>query len=457
MPFWLGEAPARSDELSARSRACAPPSMPNCPGPRHRAAQASSSRRLACSKRATTCRAAAAEQIAGYLAEAKRSLGVVPTGDALVLERFFDESGGMQLVLHAPFGSRINHAWGLALRKQFCRQFNFELQAAATEEALMLSLGAAAFVSARRRLPLSAPEHRARRRWCRRSSTRRSSRRAGAGTRRSRSRCRAIAAARKVPPQLQRMHADDLLASVFPDAAACLENIPGAREIPDHPLVNQTVRDCLEEAMDFDGLERRAAADPCAASIACVARDTPEPSVLSHEILNSAVYTFLDDAPLEERRTHAVYTRRATEVRSADDLGALDPAAIERVRHEAWPIANTADEMYDALMVAGYIRESELDPGWPSLIEQLGERAVKKSATRGLRWSARTTRRWSSSRAEWKCWVRSARGNSAVRKSTLSCSPSRHRDGSCAAASRRAPPSSSGATAACSRASIATR
>jgi ATP-dependent Lhr-like helicase len=165
---------------------------------------------------------------------------------------------------------------------------------------------------------------------------------------------------------------------VFPDAAACQDNLQGEREIPDHPLVNQALRDALEEAVDASGLEqvlRRL----FNGDIRCVARDTPEPSVLSHELLNSAVYTFLDDAPLEERRTRAVYTRRATEARNADDLGALDPAAIERVRREAWPVAHTPDEMYDALMVAGYIRESELAPHWRSLIGQLGERAVRKA------------------------------------------------------------------------------
>src|SRR5205823_13548260 len=164
----------------------------------------------------------------------------------------------------------------------------------------------------------------------------------------------------------------------FPDAAACQDNLPGAREIPDHPLVHQALRDALEEAVDVHGLEaqlRRL----YAGEIQMVARDTPEPSVLSHELLNSAVYTFLDDAPLEERRTRAVYTRRATEVRNADDLGALDAAAIERVRQEAWPIANTPDEMYDALMVAGYVKESELSPHWRSLLEQLGPRVVKKN------------------------------------------------------------------------------
>ena len=252
---------------------------------------------------------AAAEQIVAYLADARRALGVLPTQDTLVLERFFDESGGMQLVLHAPFGSRVNRAWGLALRKRFCRQFNFELQAAATEDALLLSLGpqhsfplADVFrylhpATARDVLVqafLDAPVFQTRWRWNTTISLAVPRNRDG----------------KKVPPQLQRMLADDLMAAVFPDAAACLENIPGDRQIPDHPLVGQTVRDCLEEAMDFEALsavlERIHRGD-----MRCVSRDTPEPSPLAHEILNARPYAFLDDAPLEERRTQAVYSRRA--------------------------------------------------------------------------------------------------------------------------------------------------
>src|ERR1700694_727141 len=179
------------------------------------------------------------------------------------------------------------------------------------------------------------------------------------------------------------MYAEDLLQAVFPDAAACGNNSGGARGVPSVPLVSQALRDALEEAVDLPGLEE-VLRQVVSNEITCAARDTPEPSVLSHELLNSAVYTFLDDAPLEERRTRAVYTRRATEVRSAEDLGALDPAAIERVRQEAWPVANTADEMHDALMVAGYIKESEFAPHWFSVVKELGERVVK----RGNAWFA---------------------------------------------------------------------
>ncbi len=231
-------------------------------------------------------------------------LGALPTQQTLILERFFDESGGMQLVLHAPFGSRVNRAWALALRKRFCRQFNFELQAAATEEGLLLSLGpqhsfplADVFrylspASVRDVLVqafLDAPVFKTRWRWNATVSL--------AVPR--------VAGGRRVPAPLQRMRADDLLAAAFPDAAACLENIPGDRQIPDHPLVNQTVRDCLEEAMDLPRLVEILGLIHDGA-IRCLARDTTEPSALSHGLLNARPYAFLDDAPLEERRAHAV-------------------------------------------------------------------------------------------------------------------------------------------------------
>jgi ATP-dependent Lhr-like helicase len=342
IPFWLGEAPARSDELSLA---------------------VSDLRRdfedaLSAEWIATECGIppSAAQEIFDYLTESRRSLGVLPTQETLVLERFFDESGGMQLVLHAPFGSRINKAWGLALRKRFCRQFDFELQAAATEDAVLLSLGpqhsfplADVFrylhpATARDVLVqafLDAPVWQTRWRWNATISLAVPRNRNG----------------KKVPPQLQRTIADDLMAAVFPDAAACFENIGGDRKIPDHPLVNQAVRDCLEEAMDFDGLAAvltRIHAD----EIRLVARDTVEPSPLSHDILNAKPYAFLDDAPLEERRTQAVYTRRAGDV-AANDLGALDLAAIVRVREEERPDPRDADELHDALLTIGFLTEAE--------------------------------------------------------------------------------------------------
>jgi len=356
MPFWLGEAPARSDEMSVAVSKL-----------RREASREVLLEDYRLSEPAT-------QQILEYLDQGRRALGVVPTMDTIALERFFDESGGMQLVLHAPFGSRINRAWGLALRKKFCQGFNFELQAAATEEGIILSLGASHSFPLEEVLRylhpntvretlmqavLDSPIFETRWRWSTTLALAVPRNRGGA----------------KVPNQLQRMYAEDLLQAAFPDAAACQDNIRGAREIPSHPLVEQALRDSLEEAMDLPALEKilRRLFD---GEIHFVCRDTPEPSVLSHELLNSAVYTFLDDAPLEERRTRAVYTRRATEVRSAEDLGALDPAAIERVRKEAWPVANTPDEVYDALMVAGYIEERELAPRWASLIKDLDQRAV---------------------------------------------------------------------------------
>ena len=382
MPFWLGEAPARSDEMSAAVSALRAAVDFELPGPDEPRKEGELAPAIDFLKQEYLLSQSAAEQIASYLAETKRSLGIVPTRDAIALERFFDESGGMQLVLHAPFGSRINRAWGLALRKKFCQGFNFELQAAATEEGVILSLGELHSFpleevfrylhpnTVRETLVqaiLASPIFETRWRWSTTLALAVPRNRGGA----------------RIPNQLQRMYAEDLLQSVFPDAVACQDNLPGAREVPDHPLVEQALRDALEEAVDAQGLER-VLHSLVNGEIQTAARDTPEPSVLSHELLNSAVYTFLDDAPLEERRTRAVYTRRATELRSADDLGALDPAAIERVRQEAWPIANTPDEMYDALMVAGYIKESELATHWPSLIQELGPRALK----RGNAWLA---------------------------------------------------------------------
>jgi len=350
IPFWFGEAPSRSAELSAavsELRSCHPEGA-------QRARDDSG----------------ANDQLAAYLGEAKRMLGALPTQDTLILERFFDESGGMQLVLHAPFGSRVNRAWGLALRKRFCRQFNFELQAAATEDAVLLSLGpqhSFPLESVFRYLHpdsvrdvlvqalLDAPMFGTHWRW-----------NASIALALPRSR-----GGRKVPPQIQRMEAEDLLAAVFPDAAACLENIPGDREVPDHPLVRQTVDDCLHEVMDMDGLIavlRRIHAG----EIRLIARDLPEPSPLAHEILNARPYQFLDDAPLEERRAQAVYTRRAFEPSSADDLGGLDPAAIERVREEVWPEVRDADELHDALLTSGFLTEAEAS-SWAGYMNELVE------------------------------------------------------------------------------------
>jgi ATP-dependent helicase Lhr and Lhr-like helicase len=368
IPFWLGEAPARSDELS---RAVSDLRSEVDQKLTEDSSEASAVGRSAIDWLAAEAGVpiAAAEQAIGYLADSRSALGVLPTQDAIVLERFFDESGGMQLVLHAPFGSRINKAWSLALRKRFCRQFNFELQAAATEDGLLLSLGPqhsfpladvfrylhpATAKDVLIQAFLDAPVFQTRWRWNATISLAVPRNRGG----------------RKVPPQLQRMLADDLMAACFPDAAACLENIPGDRQIPDHPLVGQTVRDCLEEAMDFDGLAA-VLARIHGGRIRCVARDTIEPSPLSHEILNARPYAFMDDAPLEERRTQAVYARRASEPAGGDGLGALDPMAIARVRDEARPDPRDADELHDALLTAGFLTDAEARAIAPELFAAL--------------------------------------------------------------------------------------
>ncbi len=354
IPFWLGEAPARSDELSravSELRGDVDQRLPSAADDPGRAIAAE------WLTAETGLTSGGAEQAIAYLDAGKRVLGVIPTQETLVLERFFDESGGMQLVLHAPFGSRVNKAWALALRKRFCRQFNFELQAAATEDALLLSLGpqhsfplADVFrylhpASVRDILVqafLDAPVFQTRWRWNATISLAVPRNRGG----------------RKVAPQLQRMQADDLMAAVFPDAAACLENIPGDRQIPDHPLINQTVRDCLEEAMDLSQLQE-VLGRIHRGELTCVSRDTPEPSVFSHDIINARPYAFVDDAPLEERRTQAVQTRRAGT--SSNEIGSLDASAIERVRDEVRPDPRDADELHDALLTSGFLRDAEVD------------------------------------------------------------------------------------------------
>ena len=349
IPFWLGEAPGRTPELSQEVSRL----------------RRDVGGRLADAREATAWLAGeipgvpepAARQMVEYLEASQKILGVIPTQETLVLERFFDEAGGMQLVLHAPFGSRVNRAWGLALRKRFCRSFNFELQAAATEDAIVLSLGPQhsfpledvfqylkpetaehLLVQAM----LDAPMFGSRWRW-------------------NATRALAVLRARggkKVPTPLQRMDAEDLVAAVFPDQLACPENLVGDREIPDHPLVQQTIADCLLEAMDFPGL-KRVLEGMAAGQFTLVARDTTEPSPLAHEVINAKPYAFLDDAPLEERRTQAVITRRGLDVKTAEELGKLDQAAIDRVREEAWPDVSSADELHDALLVTGALTSAE--------------------------------------------------------------------------------------------------
>ncbi len=390
IPFWLGEAPARTPELSElvsriRSQVAA----------RLEEGRGVATRWLV---EAVGVPPEAASQIEAYLGATREVLGVVPTQETLVLERFFDEAGGMQLVLHAPFGGRINRAWGLALRKKFCRSFNFELQAAANEDAIVLSLGPQHSFplddvfgylkpeTARETLIqalLPAPMFQTRWRW-------------NAG--------RALAILRmrggkKTPAQLLRMQSEDLLAAAFPQAAACFEHIHGDIEVPwEHPVVRQTVEDCLTEAMDIDALETILARIR-AGELELVARDVPEPSPMAHEILNARPYAFLDDAPAEERRTLAVSTRRNLEY-SADDFAALDPEAIARVRAEAWPDPRDADEVHDALDWLGIVTAREAEP-WRAWLDALeGERRATLATAGGARfWVA--AERLPEARAVW--------------------------------------------------------
>jgi ATP-dependent Lhr-like helicase len=410
IPFWLGEAPARTHELSAsvsrlrdevanRVQVGAAEWVDDSPATAVGAGLAdvptkdtdSSLRHSLDLSSAISwltdevgISRSAAEQIVEYLAGAKAVLGVMPSQENLVLERFFDDSGSMQLVLHSPFGSRLNRAWGLALRKRFCRKFNFELQAAATEDAIVLSLGPTHsfpledvfhYLNAKtvRQLLcqalLDAPMWNIRWRW--------NVTRALAVLRRR--------GGKKIPAQLQRMDAEDLLTAVFPDQVACAENLGGEREIPAHPLVDQTVKDCLEEAMDVDGLEK------LLISIErnekhLFARDVIEASPLSQEILNARPYAYLDDAPLEERRTRAVYQRRWLDPETASDMGKLDQGAIDRVRDEVWPEPRNSDELHDALVELGFLTDEE-GVDWQDLfIELKNERraAVLSTGTAGV-------------------------------------------------------------------------
>lgn len=378
IPFWLGEAPGRSDELSfAVARLRDEIDRRLAEG----AALGSVDLSPAIDWLTGTLGLAdeTARQIVDYLARARAALGALPTQQRLVMERFFDESGGTQLVIHSPYGSRINRAWGLALRKRFCRTFNFELQAAATEDAIILSLStshsfplgdvwrylnSATAEQVLIQALLDAPLFGVRWRWI-------------ATTALALPR---MAGGRKVAPQLQRMKSEDLLATVFPDQVACLENIVGEREIPDHPLVRQTLDDCLHEAMDSEGwlaLLRRMERG----EVELLARDLPAPSPLAMEILGARPYAFLDDAPLEERRTQAVLARRWSDPQSSDDLGALDPEAIAAVREEAWPEARNTDELHEALTALGCIAESEaiVQPQWRGWLDELaqGRRATR--------------------------------------------------------------------------------
>jgi len=380
IPFWLGEAPARTRELSAAVA-------------RVRVA----GRDPQWVERELGLSGAVGTQLADFLNEGERSLGAIPTPECVVLERFFDESGGMQLVVHSPFGGRINRAWGLALRKRFCRGFGFELQAAANEEAIVLSLGPQhsfpleevfEYLHPERardllvQALLAAPMFGTRWRW---NITRALllSKTAGGG--------------KRVPTPLLRMRAEDQLVKAFPQVLACPETLPpGEMPVPwEHPMVRQTIEDCLTEAMDIEGLEEilRGIFD---GRIRRVAVDTVEPSAFARGILNVMPYAFLDDAPLEERRTQAVLARRTLDPATADTLGALDPEAVARVREEAWPQPENAEEMHEALLWIGYVTEAEAARSqWLDWLEELAlaARAVREEHAGGARWYAAETGR----------------------------------------------------------------
>lgn len=384
IPFWFGEAPARTTELSfAVSRLRE--EIADRVGDPDRAKNADDHEEalfgdewkresLEWLENSVGLSPEASDQLATYLGAVKATFGVMPSQQTLVMERFFDEAGAMHLVIHSPFGNRLNRAWGLALRKRFCRKFNFELQAAATEDSIILSLGAThsfpldevfhylSHNTVRHLLTqalLDSPMFEVRWRWNASRALAVLRRRAGG----------------KVPPAIQRIQSEDLLSLVFPDQLACQENITGEREIPDHPLVSQTIHDCLYEAMDIDEVERLFDSIRKGEK-KLVAMDLREPSPLAAQILSARPYSFLDDAPLEERRSNAVQNRRWLDPIEAADLGKLSNDAINAVRNEAWPQVGNADELYDALVLSGFLTAEEgvrgdVYGGWEDYFNEL--------------------------------------------------------------------------------------
>jgi ATP-dependent helicase Lhr and Lhr-like helicase len=394
VPFWLGEAPGRTVELSAevgRLREdlvarLAPEFEPN------------EAVIDWLTETGHISQAGAAQAIA-YATAQQLATGMVPTQKKLLFERFFDETGGMHLVIHAPFGTRINRAWGLALRKRFCRTFDFELQASADDNGIVLSFGAQhsfpleqMFSLVPSRLArdvllqafLAAPFFGTRWRW-------------------NITRALQLLRARqgqRVPPHLQRMRAEDLLTSVFPAQTACKENVVGDIPIPDQPIVRQTVDDCLHEVCDLDGcLEVLRSIE--SKEIETIGLDSREPSPFAHQLLNANPYAFLDDAPLEERRARAVTLRRSLSTDSLRDLGRLDPEAIAQVKDEAWPLVRDADELHDVLLSSGALRHAEAMP-WIAFFDQLrlaGRAAMVERPDAAALWVA--TERWPMIRAIW--------------------------------------------------------
>ncbi len=350
IPFWFGEGPGRSLELSQSVSRL-----------KHTVAQLliNDSANAAVQWLVDEVRLprGAATQLIEYLQSGMNALGVMPTRETIVMERFFDEVGDMHVVIHSPFGSRLNRGWGLALRKRFCKSFNFELQAAANEDSIVISLGSvhsfplddvfrylqsATVKDVLIQALLDAPMFEVRWRW---NATR------SLAIQRNRS-------GKRVPPQFQRMDAEDLVAHVFPDQIACQENLTGRRDVPDHPLVNQTINDCLTEAMDIDELQELIKKVE-KVELDLIAKDLTEPSPFAQEIINARPYAFLDDAPFEERRTNAIKNRSWADPATTKDLSVLDSGAITRVKEEAWPYVNSSDELHDAVFSAGYMTDEE--------------------------------------------------------------------------------------------------
>ncbi|MGA8287847.1 MAG: helicase-related protein, partial [Acidobacteriaceae bacterium] len=376
LPFWAGEAPQRTDVLSgyvARLREEIATLTSNVLPGHVTQAHACVAEVAASLKQECGVCDGGAKQIIAYIAAGRAALGAVPSMNTIVAERFFDEGGGMQLILHAPFGGRINKAWGLALRKRFCRGFNFELQAAATDNGLCISLAEQhsfplsdvfQFLTLQtvqellEQAALDSPIFKSRWTWA-----------AGRSLQLLR-----FQKGKKVAPQILRTRSDDLLASVFPQVAACIENIQGDRQIPNHPLVREVMKDVLGEAMDLAGL-KRVLAGIAGGTIHCVAIDTTAPSQFAHELLNANPYAFIDDAPLEERRARAVSMRRTLPASMQKDAGQLDPTAIAAIRSECWPDLRDEHEMHDLLfqviaLPVSMMRQQETSP-WESLLKRL--------------------------------------------------------------------------------------
>jgi ATP-dependent Lhr-like helicase len=397
VPFWFGEAPARTavlcdgvsdlrERIAAGVRHVSPADL-RAPrlatemwGHSATTAQREISTTAAWLMEECGVSASAANQLIDYIVAGRAVLGAVPSKTTIIAERFFDEGGGMQLILHAPFGGRINKAWGLALRKRFCRGFNFELQAAATDNGINIAL------AEQHSFPLSdvfqfltehtaktlleqaaiaSPIFKTRWRWAANRSLQ----------------LLRMSKGKRIAPQIQRTRSEDLLASVFPQAAACFETIVGDIQIPDHPLVNEVMQDVLQEAMDLEGLNE-VLRGIASGTIRCLAVDTPVPSQFAHELLNANPYAFLDEAGLEERRARAVSLRRELPDSVVEGAGLIDREAIATVRGEVWPDLRDEHELHDLLhslvalplsFVESATSEGRDTRHWPGFYDRLAQ------------------------------------------------------------------------------------